>query len=89
MEKLLKTFSTSTVLIICGTVLSVYNQGTLALVLISLGVLGSIVRFSLQLQKEKEEKEEREKLYAGIAETISNTGIKIPYVASAGTDQIH
>jgi len=89
MEKLFKAFNTSTVLIICGTVLSVYGQGTLALILISLGILGSIVGFAIQIQKEKEEKEEREKLYAGIAETISNTGINIPYVTSAGTDQVH
>ena len=89
MEKFFKSFGTSSILIICGTVLAVHNQGAFAITLISLGVLGSIINFSLEIQKDREEKEEREKLFEGIKETLSGTGIKIPYVTSPGTDQVH
>ena len=89
MEKMVKLFNASLVLIACGTVLAVYNQQTFAIVLISLGIFGSVVNFSIQVQKEKEDKEEREKLLKGIKDTLSGTGINIPYVTSAETDQLH
>ncbi len=89
MEKFLKTFNTPIVLIICGTVLAVHGQQTFAITLISLGVLGSIIGFSLKLQKENEEKELSQKMYDDIKSALGSTGIKIPYVTSPGTDQVH
>ena len=89
MEKITKIFSASIVLIVCGTMLAIYNQQTFAIILMSLGIFGSVVNFSLQVQKDKEEKEEREKIYDDIKNSLAATGIKIPYVTSAEADQIH
>ena len=89
MEKFFNSMGASTVLIICGTILAVYSHQILSITLISLGVLGSIVKFSINIQKENQEKEERARLYEDIKKTVSSVGVNIPYVTSSGNDQVH
>ena len=71
-NKFSKLMSSSSVLIICGTLLAIYQQTVFGIVLTSLGVIGSVFNFAIKIQKEKEEKEEREKLYEGIKNTLSS-----------------
>ena len=86
MEKLGKLVGAPSVLIICGTVLSINGFFTSGMILISLGILGSIVGFSISYQKETIEREERKQLYENVAKTI---GTSIPVWTGENSGQVH
>lgn len=87
MEKIFKAFGNSSVMIICGTVLAINSLNTLGIILISLGVIGSVFHYALNIQREKEEKEEREKLYGDITKSLANA-VNVPFLNNT-SDQVH
>ena len=88
MEKLLKAFGNSSIMIICGTILAVNELTTMGIVLLSAGGLGSVFNYAVEIQNQKEEKEEREKIYDSIKNTIATAGLSVPFLGN-NSDQVH
>ena len=81
-----KFFSNSSILIICGTILSVYSSMTFGIILVCLGVLGSIFNFAIEFQKDTKEREEREKIYEGLKTAVVNP---LSVFTQSDSSQIH
>ena len=86
MEKNKSFVSSSSILVICGTVLAVNGYFATGITIAVLGVLGSIVSFSISYQQESIEREERKQLYENVAKTI---GSSIPMWTNDNSGQIH
>ena len=89
MHNITKVFSFSSILAVCGTILTIYNHTTFGIVLVSLGILGSILRYSVEFQKETKEREEREKLYENIGKIISPQGQSLSTISQKISDALH
>ena len=60
------------VLAICGTVLIISNSLTIGGIILSAGVIGSVIDYSINIQMMTKEQEEKDKLYDGIKQTIES-----------------
>lgn len=89
MHNISKAFGFPSVLAICGTILTIYNHSVFGIVLVSLGVLGSILKYSIEFQKETKEREEREKLYENIGKAIIPTGQSLSSVTQKISEALH
>ena len=89
MQNISRVFSFSSVLAVCGTILTIYNHATFGIVLVSLGIFGSILRYSVEFQKETKEREEREKLYENIGKVIMPQGQSLSSVTQKISDALH
>lgn len=73
-NKISRLLSTSSILVICGTVLAVYSQIVAGMIMIACGTIGSIFSFAIEVQRSNGEAEERKALYDNLQKTI-NSGI--------------
>ena len=89
MNKISKVFEFSSILVLCGTILTIYNHAIFGIILVTLGILGSIVKFSLEFQKETREREEREKIYENIGKIISPSGLDLSTITKTVADKLH
>ena len=71
-SKISRLLSTSSILVICGTVLAVYSQLVAGMIMIACGAIGSIFSFAIEVQRSNGEAEERKALYDNLQKTINN-----------------
>lgn len=84
-----KILNVPSILIVCGTVLTIYGHSTFGIVMASLGIAGAIFGFAIDVHSENQEREEREKLYENIQTSLSAIGISFPGIQQDGNDIIH
>ncbi len=86
MGKVGKIISTSSVLVICGTVLAINGLSTWGLVIIGLGISGAIINSSISYNQDAQDRLERKQLYENVAQQLGNSISSWP---SSSSDQIH
>ncbi len=73
-----KIISFSSILAICGTALVISNMPVYGGILISLGVIGAIIDYCLEVHNKVKEQEEKDKLYEGIKQTVESISLINP-----------
>ena len=89
MSNISKLFDFSSILTVCGTILTVYNYVNFGIILVTLGVLGAILKYSIEFQKETKDREEREKLYENIGKIILPAGNELSSISKKISDKLH
>lgn len=89
MNNISKIFDFSSILAVCGTILTVYNHVNFGIILVTLGVLGSILKYSIEFQKETKDREEREKLYENIGKIVLPAGNELSSISKKISDKLH
>ena len=89
MSNFSKLFDFSSILAVCGTILTVYNYVNFGIILVTLRGLGASLKSSIEFQKETKDREERENLYENIGKIIMPAGNELSSISKKISDKLH